>query len=158
MTEAYPLGLRTILSAQKSRKQPASFTVSEPRRGYAYVQEIGTDTPVFWSISLAFTKSDAIRFQLWFKHSINRGVDEFTLPIKTEFGLIEHVCRFLPDGLLDCGEQGGLWAYSASIMARAQVVPDEFDDAASIIIALPDWEDYASWLDVAMADEWPEAA
>lgn len=156
--ESYPFGLRTILQAQKSRSQPASFRISEPRRGYAYMQEIGTDMPVFWSVVFCFTVSEAIRFKLWFKHSINNGLDEFTMPIRTEYGLIDHVCRFLPDGLLDPTEQGGLWMYKATILARAEIVPTEYDDAADIIIANPNWEELGSWLDIAMVIEWPEAA
>lgn len=156
--ESYPLDLRTIIQAGKSRSQPAAFSVSSPRRGYAYAKETGTDTPVFWDVSFAFTQAEAIRFQLWFRYSISRGVDEFVMPIRTEFGMVDHVCRFLPDGLLDNGEQGGVWTYKAQIMARAQVIPDGWADAASIIVATPDWEEYASWLDVAMADAWPVEA
>lgn len=154
--EAYPLDLRTVL-ASKSRSQPATFSTTEPRRGYAYSQAIGTDTPVFWSVGFVFNQADAIRFQLWFKHKINKGLDEFTLPIRTEFGTIEHVCRFLPDSLLDHSQNGLTYSYSATIMARALTVPTEFDDAADLIVSLPDWEDYAHWLDIAIVNEWMAA-
>lgn len=155
--ESYPLGLRTIVQASKSRSQPAAFRVTEPRRGYAYTQEIGTDTPVLWDIGFAFTQAEAVRFQLWFKHSINRGVDEFTLPIRTEFGEVEYVVRFLADSLLDTGEQGGCWTYKARLLARSQIIPDGWDDAASIIIADPAWEQSASFLDLAISENWPPA-
>lgn len=123
MPVAFPLSLRTIIRQGKSRSQPAAFSMSEPRRGYAYVQAIGTDTPVFWDVTFKFTQPEAALFQLWFTQTIQRGLLEFTLPIKTEFGLITHTCRFLPDGLLPVQEDGEVWVYSAKIMARAQIIP-----------------------------------
>lgn len=154
MTAAYPLGLRTIVQASKSRSQPASFRVHQPRRGYGYAQQIGTDTPVIWSIGLRFTQSEATRFQLWFRYEVNSGADEFLMPIKTEFGLVDHVCRFLPDGLLDASETADTVQYSAQIMARAQVIPQEYQDAAGLIIASEDWESDASWVDIGVNQEW----
>ena len=154
MTSAYPLGLRTIIQADKSRSQPASFRVNQPRRGYGYAQQVGTDTPVIWSIGLLFTQTEAVRFQLWFRYEINGGADEFTMPIKTEFGLIDHVCRFLPDSLLDTSEAADTFKYTAQIMARAQVVPQEYQDASGLIVASEDWESDASWLDIGVNLEW----
>lgn len=154
MTAAYPLGLRTIVQASKSRSQPASFRTHQPRRGYAYSQQVGTDTPVIWSVGFHFTQSESVRFQLWFRYEINGGVDEFTMPIKTEFGLVDHVCRFLPDSLLDTSDVADTWKYSASIMARAQDVPQEYQDAAGLIIASDDWESDASWVDIGTNLEW----
>ena len=152
---AYPLDLRTVLQASKSRSQPAAFSVNEPRRGYGYFQAVGTDTPVFWDVEFKFTTAEAIRFQLWFTQIIQRGILEFTLPIKTEFGLITHTCRFLPDGLGDCREDGVSFSYSAKIMARAQVIPQGYIDAAELIVALPDWEEWAYVLDIALNEVLP---
>ena len=151
-TPAYPLDLRTVLQASKSRTQPASFRVSEPRRGFAYVQATGTDAPVFWDVEFKFTRPEAIRFQLWFKTVISSGLLEFTLPIRTEFGLIEHTCRFLPDGLLDCREDGQSFSYSAKIMARTQVIPQAYLDASAIIIALDNWDVWAEALDIGLTE------
>lgn len=120
---AYPFALATILRAGKSRRQPAAFAMHEPRRGYGYAEATGTDTPVFWDVTFRFDTCDARRFMMWFVEDLERGVLEFTLPIRTEFGNLDHTCRFLPDGLLDCTEDGGLWTYRATIMARAQVIP-----------------------------------
>lgn len=153
MTASYPLGLSTVL-ASKSRSQPAAFALSEPRRGAAYVKETGTDVPVFWDVAFIFNQADAIRFQLWFKNTIRRGVDPFLLILKTEFGHIEHECRFLPDSLLPAEQKGPLWSYKATIFARAQLVPDGYDQAADIIITHPDWEDLASWLDLSIVARW----
>ena len=122
---AYPFDLATILRASKSRRQPAAFAMQEPRRGYGYAEATGTDTPVFWDVTFRFDTCDARRFQMWFVQDLERGVLEFTLPIRTEFGNLDHTCRFLPDGLLDCTEDGGLWTYRATIMARAQVIPSD---------------------------------
>jgi len=157
MPVAYPLNLRTVLKAGKSRTQPAAFRTSDPRRGYAYVQAIGTDAPVFWDVEFRFTKAEAIRFQLWFVYTLQRGLIEFTLPITTEFGTIDHTCRFLPDGLGDCREDGQSWSYSAKIMTRAQVIPPEYSDpeTMALILALPDWDAWAEVLDIALNDVLP---
>lgn len=123
MPAAYPLNLRTIIRASKSRQQPAAFSMSEPRRGKGYVNATGTDTPVFWDVMFRFTSCEATLFQLWFTQTIARGVDEFEMPIRTEFGLLTHTCRFMPDGLLQTREDGEVWEYTAQIMARAQLIP-----------------------------------
>lgn len=148
---AYPPSLRAALRASKSRMQPAAFRVSEPRRGFAYAQATGTDTPVMWDVQFRFTTPEAIQFQLWFVRVLQRGVREFTMPIGTEFGLLEHTCRFLPDGLLDHTEEGGLHTYSAKILARAQLIPQEFGDAGELIAGLPGWDEWAVLLDSSMA-------
>jgi hypothetical protein len=157
MAEAFPLHFRTILRASKSRSQPATFRLSEPRRGYAYTQEIGTDVPVFWDVAFKFTQTEAVAFDLWFRLKIRRGVDPFTMPIRTEYGMVEHECRFMPDSLLPLREEGGCFGYSASIMARALLVPDGYVDAADLIIGLPDWATWASLLDLAVTVEMPTA-
>ena len=151
-TPAFPLSLRTILQASKSRSQPAAFRLNEPRRGYGYAQAVGTDTPVFWDVEFKFIQSEAIRFQLWFVAIIQRGLMEFTMPIRTEFGLISHTCRFLPDGLGDCREDGQSFNYSAKLMARAQVIPQGYLDAAALILALENWEEWAVVLDTALTE------
>lgn len=129
--------------------------MAEPRRGYSYAQAVGTDTPVFWDVQFRFTQTEAVAFQLWFINKIRRGLDEFTLPIRTEFGLVTHTCRFLPDSLLDASEDGQTWVYTARIMARAQVIPTVYSDAADLIVALPDWPQWGSLLDQAINSEWP---
>lgn len=157
MPVAFPLSLRTIIRSAKSRTQPAAFRMAEPRRGYGYAQASGTDTPVFWDVEFRFTRQEAVRFQLWFTQSLDRGVNEFTLPIKTEFGTITHTCRFLPDGLGDCREDGETYAYRANIMARAQVIPSGYTDAAALIIGLADWELWTGLLDQTITEAMPEA-
>lgn len=157
MVAPYPLHIRTVLRAGKSRTQPARFSVAEPRRGYAYVKPIGTDVPVFWDVEFRFTQDEAIVFKLWFDELINGGVDEFTLPIRTEFGLITHTCRFLPDGLLPVSEMGQAWGYKATIMARALAVPADYVAAAGIIAGLPDWRAWMLALDLGITQEMPEA-
>jgi len=155
MADAYPFHLRTILAASKKRSQAASFTVSEPRRGYAYVQAVGTDVPLLWDVSFAFTRAEAPVFRLWFKLNTQSGLKEFTLPIRTEFGLVTYTCRFLSDKLMDTGEAGNVFTYSATIMARAEVIPDEYLVAADLIVGLPQWEEYRRILDLVMTQEMP---
>lgn len=155
MAAAYPLHLRTISRAGKKRTQPASFSVSQPRRGKAYVQQVGTDTPVFWDVEFRFTQAEALVFQLWFREIINRGADEFTMPIRTEFGLITYTCQFLPDSLLDTSEAGDTFGYTATIMTRAMVIPAGYAEAAELIVALPDWTNWGSLLDLAVTQQLP---
>lgn len=157
MPVAYPFNLRTVIRTSKSRSQPAAFRMSEPRRGYAYVQATGTDTPVFWDVEFRFTRAEAVRFQLFFVVLLERGINDFTMPIRTEFGEQEYTCRFLPDGLGDCREDGETFAYSATIMARAQVIPDGFLEAADLIIGLPHWELWSGLLDQTITEAMPEA-
>jgi hypothetical protein len=156
MVASYPLHIRTLLRAGKSRTQPAKFTVAEPRRGYAYVKPIGTDVPVFWDIEFRFTGDEAIVFKLWFDEIIAGGVDEFTLPIRTEFGTVTHTCHFLPDGLLPATEAGQTWGYKATIMARALVTPAGYSEAAELIVGLPDWRTWAELLDLGITQEMPD--
>lgn len=157
MPAAYPLHLRTVLRSSKSRSQPAAFSMAEPRRGYAYAQASGTDVPVFWDVSFRFTTAEALIFQVWGYQILNRWLDEFTLPIRTEFGVQTHTCRFLPDGLVPAKEEGETWVYTATIMARAQLIPEGYAEAAELIVGLPDWSTWASLLDQAVTAEMPEA-
>lgn len=152
---SYPLHLRTALQSGKARSQPAAFSLAEPRRGAAYARATGTDTPVFWQFTFRFTQAEALVFMLWFREVLNRGIDEFTMPIRTEFGMIEHTCRFVPDSLLDTTEDAELFTYRATIMARSMVVPQEYTDAAALIAGLPDWTSWAEYLDSAVTDELP---
>lgn len=157
MPAAYPLTIRSILRAGKSRTQPPQFSMSEPRRGYGYAQATGTDVPVFWDVTFRFTEQEAQVFWTWFRFIIGSGVDEFTMPIRTEFGVIEHTCRFLPEGLLPVREDGPLFSYTATIMARALKVPDGVEEAAELIVALPDWWNWSELLDQTVTVEIPEA-
>lgn len=155
MPAAYPLSIRTVLRANKSREQPAAFRTSEPRRGYAYSQATGTDTPVIWDVAFRFTAAEALIFQLWFEEILNRGVDEFTLPIRTEFGTLTHTCRFLDENLLPTTEAGETFGYTAKIMARAKLIPEAYREAAGLITGLPDWTSWAEYLDRAVNAEMP---
>lgn len=157
MPAAYPITIRSILRAGKSRSQPAAFMLAQPRRGYGYAQKTGTDTPVFWDVTFRFTEEEALVFQLWFTGVLDRGSLEFTMPIRTEFGLVTHTCRFLPDSLLPATEDGPMFNYSATIMARAQVIPGGYREAADLIVALPDWRAWAELLDSTVSEAMPEA-
>lgn len=155
---AYPVGLPTFLFAGKSRNQPAQFTESNPRRGPAYTQKIGSDMPVFWDVTFRFNEDDAQRFKLWVQLSqyLDNGLNEFILPIKTEFGLVDHTCRFLSTGFLDTQQDSQTsFTYKATIMARKLVVPQSYLDNGDYIVTLPDWKTYASLLDVTVNQEWP---
>ncbi len=119
----YPAALPPPLTASRSRSQPAAFGMSNPRRGPGYVEPIGTDVPVLWDMTWRLREEDAAFFQLWFAVGLERGTLEFTLPIRTEFGVADYTCQFLPDSLLTAREEGALWTYTATIHARGLVVP-----------------------------------
>lgn len=119
MPVAYPLGLSTIIRASKVKRQPASFSMAEPRRGPAYTQDSGTDTPIFFDALWRFTRAEAQTFETWFTSSLNKGKLEFTMPSRQPGGLLELTFKFLPDALLDSREVGELWEYSATIMTRS---------------------------------------
>lgn len=153
----YPFHIDTILKAGKSRSQPAAFSMADPRRGPGYTQALGTDVPVIWNVSFLFPPDDAIVFQLWGTQKLNNWQDPFTMPIRTEFGIIEHQCQFLPDSLLPATESGPMFGYSAQIIARAQIVPDAYKDAADLIVGLPHWRTWGEYLDQAITAEMPEA-
>ncbi|URI08777.1 hypothetical protein MW290_24685 [Aquincola tertiaricarbonis] len=157
MPAAYPPYLPLALRASKSRTQPPAFRMVEPRRGAGYAQAVGTDTPVLWDVGFRFTRDEAIAFQLWFTQIIRRGLDEFDMPIRTEFGLLVHTCRFLDQDLLPTREDGETWGYTATIMARSQVIPEGYAEAAEIIAGLPDWRTWANLLDPAINVEMPGA-
>ena len=116
MSVAYPFALRTILRAAKSRSQPAAFRMQEPRRGMPFVQAIGTTPPQAWKVQFRFTQSEATRFMLWFVATLDYGELEFTMPLRTESGTVTHQLQFLPDGLMDCGEDDGLFVYEAQMV------------------------------------------
>jgi hypothetical protein len=120
---AYPSGIPTFLRQGKSRSQPAAFRLNQPRRGTAFAEASGNDTPVFWDVDFRFTQLQAQTFLRWFRTDLQRGVLPFTMPIRTEFGLQVHLCQFLPDSLLNTTETAGLWNYSAKLMARELPMP-----------------------------------
>lgn len=138
MPVAYPLGLRTIIQATKRRSNPPAFRALQPRRGLGYNQAVGTEPPMLWDVAFRFTQAEAATFRLWFERDLERGTLEFTLAIKTEFGLLDHTCLFLPDNLLQAGEIGEVWEYTATILARAQVIPEDAPDSSGLTTAWPD--------------------
>lgn len=153
-TIKWPLGLQTILKSGKARNQPARFQVSDPRSGPPYRKRLSSDVPVIWDVSFKFKGDDATIFWNWFENAIDYGRSNFILPIATEYGLVEHEVMFLPDSLLPVSEEADVFTYSAQILARKLVIPDEFP---------PDiWVDPDAWkmrglLDIAINIHWPKA-
>lgn len=157
MAIPYPFGLGTILVSSKQRSQAAKFGMTDPKRGPGYVQEIGTDMPVFWTATFKHPKKDAQRFKLWFDlpEYLNGGIEEAIIPIGTEFGVIDHVCKFLPNSLLNTSQDGGVFTYTATITSRKLLVPQEAIDMGSYIVEnMMDVNDWAL-IDYAFNDERP---
>ena len=156
---SYPFTIDTIQRASKSRSQAAAFSFAQPRRGAAYAQATGTDVPVFWDVIFRFSADDAIVFQLFFVEQLQKGLLWFTMPIRTEFGIITHTCHFVAsDDLMSATEEGGgIFSYKAQIMARAQIIPDGYAEAADLIIGLPGWRNWSNLLDQTINEAMPEA-
>lgn len=138
MAVAYPLGLRTIVQANKRRSGPAAFREIAPRRGLGYAQTIGTEPPLVWDITLRFTRAEAATFWSWFENTISFGAEEFTMPIRTEFGVVTYTVRLLPDSLLPVAEVGELWEYTATILARSMVIPGTAPSSSGLATDWPE--------------------
>lgn len=148
MAIPYPTGLPSPL-ATKTRSQSARYAMLSPRRGPAYAQKTGSDVPTQWQVTFRFTEGQAQSFWLWFNSAnyLDGGVVKFNLPLRTEFGIVTHECQFVPDSLLPASSEGNVWTYTAEITARKLVIPQEWIDAESIVIELPDWAMWAEPLD-----------
>lgn len=116
-TQTYPLDLRTITRSSKSRVHPAAFRMASPRRGMPYAQAIGTVPPPQWDVQFRFTSEESARFMLWFTQVLNGGEFDFLIPLRDEFGVSIHQVQFLPEGLLNCREEGDSFIYDARLVA-----------------------------------------
>jgi hypothetical protein len=123
MPIAYPAAIRPPLRASRTRTQAASFSASDPTRGFARFDRTGFDQPVAWDLTWRLPTAEAQLFVQWFVYETLRGALPFTIDLRTEFGLIQHECRFMPGGLLNARQDGATWVYTATIMARAQIIP-----------------------------------
>jgi hypothetical protein len=124
MPVAYPTTIRPPLRASRTRAQAASFAASDAMMAFAQFQRTGYDQPVAWDLTWRLPTSEAQLFLQWFVYETMRGTVPFTIQLRTEFGLTEYLCHFLPGGLLDSREEGETWVYSASVTARALIVPE----------------------------------
>lgn len=122
----WPENLRGILTEGKSRRQGAIFSMSDPKVAPPYKKIRSTDVPVFWDITLRFHSADAAAFRKWFENDISYGRRWFTMPVKTEFGLIDHDVVFMPDSLLVASREAEVFTYTATIMARKLIIPRKF--------------------------------
>ena len=156
MAVAYPASLPTAQRASKRRAQAAPFRASNPAAGKLYVQRSGADNPVVWDVEFRFTRPQAQVFREWFEDDLERGALDFDLPLRTEFGAVTHTCRFAPEGLLVCHEEGEVVTYSAVVMARAFVTPPGYLEAVDLIIGLPHWHLWAALLDETVTEALPE--
>lgn len=157
LTTDYPASLPGALRATKRRARQASFALPQPEAGYTEAEETGRDRPVQWELDFAFTPEQAQLFVVWFVVTLSRGRAAFRMQIRTEFGLIWHACRFSPDGLLSAQQDGEVWRYSATITARAEVIPAELLALTPLEIVLGDWPAWGALLDQAVTEELPEA-
>lgn len=148
LTTDYPAALPGVLKAGKRREREASFAVPNPEAGAAQAEVTGTDRPVTWAVQWMCTPEQARLLAVWFAVTLDRGRLPFRMPIRTEFGLIWHRCRFLPDGLLSASQDGEVWRFSASIQARGEIIPPEMLAAAPLLLGLGDWASWASILDI----------
>lgn len=156
-TVAYPSNIAPM-QISKTRSHTPTFKLLEPTAGAAYVKHTSIDAPITYSATFKFSEADAQKFWVWYYSPLycNRGRNKFTMPIKTEFGLIEHECQFIPDSLMDLSQDVGIYEYSATLMIREMPIPAEIL-AAQEFILLGDWWDYRAEFDIAVNRTWPEA-
>lgn len=157
LTTDYPDGLPGMAKAGKRRERDASFVVPNPEAGASQAEVAGTDRPVTWTAQWVCTPEQARLLAAWFVVTLDRGRLGFRMPIQTEFGLIWHACRFLPEGLLSASQDGGVWRYSATIQARAEVIPAHLLALAPLLFGLPDFSAWASALDIVVTATLPGA-
>lgn len=152
-TLKWPLGLRTILKNGKARNQPAPFLMADPRSGPPYRKRLSNDVPVIWDVTFRFQGDETIIFWSWFENGTDRGRKNFIMPIRTEYGMVEHEVTFLPDSLLPVSEDSSVFTYTAQILARKLVIPPEYPGDI--------WQEPGIWKDRAILDPavnwyWPK--
>ncbi|MDT7834954.1 hypothetical protein [Aquabacterium sp. OR-4] len=157
LTTDYPAALPGVLQAGKRREREASFAVPQPDAGASQAEATGADRPVVWSVQWVCTQEQAQLLMAWFVVTLERGRLSFRMPIRTEFGLLWHACRFLPDGLMSATQEGEVWRYSASMQARSESIPPDMLEAAPLLLGLDDWASWGSVLDVVITATLPEA-
>lgn len=151
----WPLGMQSILTTGKARNQLARFQMSDPRSGPPYRKRLSSDVPVIWDVTFRFTGDDAIIFWSWYENGTDYGRKNFILPIRTEYGIVDHEVMFLPDSLLPVSQEANVFTYTAKILARKLIIPDEFP---------PDiWVDPDAWknrdiIDPAINWQWPKVS
>lgn len=123
----YPLNLSTVLMS-KSRSQAATFTLYEAKSGAGYVKNTSIDQPVYWDVTFKFSEIDAQRFFAWFRGSLRLGRNTFNMPLRTEFGLVSHVCQFVPNSLLPHSQEGRIHTYTAQIRSEALKLPEGIEE------------------------------
>ncbi len=157
LTTDYPAALPGVAQAGKRRDRDASFSVPQPDAGASQAEATGTDRPVTWAVQWVCNAAQAQLLQAWFVVTLDRGRLGFRMPIRTEFGLLWHACRFMPDGLLSASQDGEVWRYSATVQARSESIPASVLSAAPLLLALgPEWEAWGSLLDVVITATIPE--
>lgn len=142
----YPFGLSSFLMS-KQRTTGAQFLIYEPRSGSGYVKNTSSDTPSFFSVTFKFKEVDAQRFQAWFNGPLQRGRLPFTIPMRTEFGLANQTVQFHAaqgDTILDCSQDGHVYTYSATVVAREIAYPDGIDDNWDYVSS-PFWPLTSEW-------------
>lgn len=140
----YPLSLDTVLMS-KSRSQAATFMIYEAKSGAGYVKNTSVDVPVYWSVTFKFSEIEARRFFAWFWSTLNRGRNTFNMPIRTEFGLVSHVCQFIPDSLLDHGQEAKIHTYTAQIRSETLKFPEGVEENLDFVAS--DFYTYISEFD-----------
>ncbi len=127
----WPTGLRPSLKASKSRDEVIGFRESPPSVGPSFVEPFSDDTPVFYDISLTFSKSEARAFQSWLRlHKMKTNAPFFNFPLVIEDpNVANQEARFLLDGYPQLtGETNYTFSYSARILIRKIVTQDEAYD------------------------------
>lgn len=119
----YPLLPRTVMIGG-SYEREAAFSVTESRSGKLYFKRKAQNAPAYRRVTFKFQGDDAMRFRSWFDNTLKGGFLPFFMPLKTEWGLIELECRFIPNSLLNPSNISNVWTYTAELMIYNYKAPD----------------------------------
>lgn len=125
----YPEGLRTLLRDSKQVTRVSGYETSDPLYGPAYTRITTTDTPTLITGTVIFNRAESRTFQN-FLRKIRNGIDQFIMPIDSEYGPIDQVCQALP-GSFNPSQQGEVFSYNVSLVIREWALPPmlEYEDS-----------------------------
>lgn len=151
---AFPSSLSGMLSIGKVRTTGAQFLHTAAGEAQLNIANLGATPSTVWQFRLRLSASDMQVFRLWFEDTLRDGKDWFTIDIDTEFGLVNHTCRFAPNSM-SMQSEGGVYTFSATIYTPRLETPDVWVAVSDFVVGQSRWVEYFSYPDIAINKEWP---
>lgn len=117
---SYPLSIRPFLLSVNSRQQTASFTTTESTSGKLYFEKIAQDQSAYMNVTLKFTQNKAMIFQSQFRNTIKNGLLPFKIDLCTAWGVVNYLCRFMPDSLLNATKETPLIEINSFVLYQCR--------------------------------------